>query len=371
MNADLLARFHGVIPAGGVGTRLWPLSRASAPKFLHDLTGSGSTLIRATYDRLVPLAGERIMVVTGRAHRGAVVSQLPELCDEDLVLEPEPRDSAAAIGLAAAILYRRDPSIIMGSFAADQVIEPVEVFQAALSEAIHTAATGKIVTIGIHPTHPSTGFGYIQTGEPLQVPNAPSARGVVQFVEKPDEDTARKYLASGGFLWNAGMFVAPVSLMLEHLEANEPELHAGLMKIADAWETGQREEVMREVWADLPKTAIDYAVAEPAAAAGDVAVIPGVFNWDDVGDFAAIGRLNKASAEEGIINLGGESVRVYADSATGVVYSDRPRVVALVGIEDVVVVDTADALLVTTKEHAQKVKQTVEQLKADGATEVL
>src|SRR5690606_27913850 len=107
------------------------------------------------------------MVVTGRAHRGAVVSQLPELCDEDLVLEPEPRDSAAAIGLAAAILYRRDPNIIMGSFAADQVIEPVEVFQAALSEAIHTAATGKIVTIGIHPTHPSTGFGYIQTGQPL------------------------------------------------------------------------------------------------------------------------------------------------------------------------------------------------------------
>ncbi|QIV87748.1 mannose-1-phosphate guanylyltransferase [Glutamicibacter mishrai] len=371
MNADLLSRFHGVIPAGGVGTRLWPLSRASAPKFLHDLTGSGSTLIRATYDRLVPLAGERIMVVTGRAHRGAVVSQLPELCDEDLVLEPEPRDSAAAIGLAAAILYRRNPDIIMGSFAADQVIEPVEVFQAALSEAIHTAATGKIVTIGIHPTHPSTGFGYIRTGEPLNVPNAPTARGVVEFVEKPDEDTARKYLAAGGFFWNAGMFVAPVSLMLKHLEANEPALYSGLMQIADAWDTDRRDQVMREIWPGLPKIAIDYAVAEPAAEAGDVAVIPGVFNWDDVGDFAAIGRLNKASAEEGIINLGDNQVRVYADNATGVVYSDRPRVIALVGIEDVVVVDTADALLVTTKEHAQKVKQTVEALKADGATEVL
>ncbi|WP_417373739.1 mannose-1-phosphate guanylyltransferase [Glutamicibacter protophormiae] len=371
MNADLLARFHGVIPAGGVGTRLWPLSRASAPKFLHDLTGSGSTLIRATYDRLVPLAGDRIMVVTGRAHRGAVVAQLPELCEENMVLEPEPRDSAAAIGLAAAILSLRDPEIIMGSFAADQVIEPVEVFQAALSEAIHTAASGKIVTIGIHPTHPSTGFGYIKTGDPLDVANAPSARGVVEFVEKPDEDTARRYLASGGFLWNAGMFVAPVGLMLKHLQANEPQLHDGLMRIALAWETDARDEVMAEVWPDLPKIAIDYAVAEPAAAAGDVAVIPGVFNWDDVGDFAAIGRLNKASAAEGIINLGDKEVRVYADSATGVVYSDRPRVVALVGIQDVVVVDTADALLVTTKDHAQKVKQTVEQLKADGATEVL
>ena len=239
-----------MIPAGGVGTRLWPLSRASAPKFLHDLTGSGSTLIRATYDRLVPLAGDRIMVVTGRAHRGAVVAQLPELCDEDLVLEPEPRDSAAAIGLAAAILSLRDPEIIMGSFAADQVIEPVEVFQAALGEAIHTAASGKIVTIGIHPTHPSTGFGYIKTGEQLDVASAPSARGVVEFVEKPDEDTARRYLASGGFLWNAGMFVAPVGLMLKHLQANEPQLHEGLMKIAQAWDTEARDEMLTRTHTD-------------------------------------------------------------------------------------------------------------------------
>ncbi|WP_421014924.1 mannose-1-phosphate guanylyltransferase [Glutamicibacter creatinolyticus] len=369
MNEDLLARFHGVIPAGGVGTRLWPLSRASAPKFLHDLTGSGSTLIRATYDRLVPLASERIMVVTGRAHRGAVLSQLNEICDENLVLEPEPRDSAAAIGLAAAILYRRNPNIIMGSFAADQVIGPVEVFQEAVREAIHTAATGKIVTIGIHPTHPSTGFGYIQTGLPLEIEHAPTARAVAQFVEKPDADTARQYLASG-FLWNAGMFVAPVSLMLQHLQANEPDLHAGLMRIAAAWDTDQRDAVMEEVWPGLPKIAIDYAVAEPAAAVGDVAVIPGVFNWDDVGDFAAIGRLNKASEETGVTILG-DKVRVYSDNASGVVYGDNPRVVALIGIDDVIVVDTADALLVTTKEHAQQVKQTVEQLKKDGATDVL
>lgn len=371
MNSDLLSRFHGVIPAGGVGTRLWPLSRASAPKFLHDLTGSGSTLIRATYDRLLPLAGERIMVVTGRAHRIAVISQIPELHDENLVLEPEPRDSAAAIGLAAAILYLRDPNIIMGSFAADQVIGPVDIFQEALRAAIETAAAGKIVTIGIHPTNPSTAFGYIKSGQSLSIAEAPTARDVVEFVEKPDEETARNYLASGGFLWNAGMFVAPVSLMLKHLEINEPALYNGVMRIAEVWESEERLSVMREVWPDLPKIAIDYAVAEPAAAAGDVAVIPGVFNWDDVGDFAAIGRLNKASAEEGIINLGDTEVRVYADNATGVVYSDRPRVIALVGIDDVVVVDTADALLVTTKHHAQKVKQTVEALKADGAHEVL
>ncbi|WP_343883987.1 sugar phosphate nucleotidyltransferase, partial [Glutamicibacter uratoxydans] len=186
----------------------------------------GSTLIRATYDRLCPVADDRIMVVTGQAHRNAVLSQLPELVDQNLVLEPEPKDSAAAIGLAAAILYLRDPETIMGSFAADQVIEPESVFQDAVREAVLTAATGKIVTIGIHPTHPSTGFGYIQTGELLGIDGAASARDVAQFVEKPDEDTARQYLARGGFLWNAGMFVAPVALMLEHLKANEPDLHA-------------------------------------------------------------------------------------------------------------------------------------------------
>lgn len=370
MNAELLARFHGVIPAGGVGTRLWPLSRAAAPKFLHDLTGSGSTLIRATYERLIPLAADRITVVTGQAHRAAVLAQLPELCDVDLVLEPSPKDSAAAIGLAAAILYLRDPETIMGSFAADQVIRPEGVFQDAVREAIHTAATGKIVTIGIRPTLPSTGFGYIRAGERLAVSGAPTARDVIEFVEKPDEDTARGYLADGGYLWNAGMFVAPVSLMLEHLKRSEPELHDGLMEIALAWEAGNGAEAMERIWPSLPKTAIDYAVAEPAAAAGDVAVIPGVFDWDDVGDFAAIGRLNPASEEKGITVIG-DSRRVYADDASGVVVTDAKRVIALVGIHDVVVVDTPDALLVTTQEHAQSVKNTVEKLKSEGVMDVL
>jgi len=292
-----LNRFVAVIPAGGVGTRLWPLSRAAAPKFLHDLTGSGSTLIRATYDRLKPLAAGRFLVVTGQAHRAAVCLQIPELDTADLVLESEPKDSAAAIGLAAAILYRRNPETIMGSFAADHVISPDEVFQAAVLEAIYTAASGergKIVTIGIQPTHPSTGFGYIRGGETLDVDAAPTARQVTEFVEKPSLEVAEKYLASGEYLWNAGMFVAPVSLMLEHLAANQPELYAGLLEIAEAWDTAERDDVTARVWPTLPKIAIDYAVAEPAAAAGDVAVVPGAFRWDDVGDFAAIGRLNSA-----------------------------------------------------------------------------
>lgn len=364
-----LERFHAVIPAGGVGTRLWPLSRAAAPKFLHDLTGSGQTLIRATWDRLAPLA-RGVMVVTGEAHEGAVRRQLPDLQEQDLVLEPEPKDSAAAIGLAAAILSLRDPDTIMGSFAADQVIGPVEVFQDAVAQAVATAATGRIVTIGITPSHPATGFGYIRSGRRLRVEGAPDAHDVAAFVEKPDRRVAERYVASGRYLWNAGMFVAPVALMLEHLAAHEPDLHAGIMEIARAWDTPQRDEVMARVWPGLKKTAIDYAVAEPAATAGDVAVIPGTFTWDDVGDFAAIARLNPARDASGITVIG-DTPRVYSSDASGVVVTDSDRVIALIGIEDVVVVDTGDALLVTTTEHAQDVKKAVESLKARGADDVL
>ncbi|QDW31333.1 mannose-1-phosphate guanylyltransferase [Arthrobacter sp. KBS0702] len=365
-----LDRFIAVIPAGGVGTRLWPLSRAAAPKFLHDLTGSGSTLLRATYDRLEPLAGSRVLVVTGTAHREAVCRQLPEVSEADLVLESEPKDSGAAIGLAAAILYERDPDTIMGSFAADQVISPDELFQDAVREAIHTAAAGKIVTIGIKPTHPSTGFGYIRAGDKLSVAGAPSAHTVVEFVEKPSEEVAQQYLDSGEYVWNAGMFVAPVSLMLKHLEANQPELFAGLQEIAKAWDTPLRDEVTSRVWPTLPKIAIDYAVAEPAAAAGDVAVVPGTFRWDDVGDFASVGRLNSAKEVDDVTVIGA-GARVFTENASGVVVTDTKRVIALIGIKDVVIVDTPDALLVTTKANSQRVKAAVDALKASGDTDVL
>jgi mannose-1-phosphate guanylyltransferase len=359
-----------VIPAGGVGTRLWPLSRAAAPKFLHDLTGSGSTLLRATYDRLEPLAGRRVLVVTGTAHRAAVCRQLPEVQESDLILESEPKDSGAAIGLAAAILHQRDPDTIMGSFAADHVISPDDLFQDTVREAIHTAAAGKIVTIGIKPTHPSTGFGYIRSGRNLAIPSAPSAQEVVEFVEKPSEEVAQEYVDSGDYVWNAGMFVAPVALMLKHLEANQPELFKGLLEIARAWDGPERDEVTARVWPTLPKIAIDYAVAEPAAAAGDVAVVPGLFRWDDVGDFASVGRLNSAKEVRDVTVLG-EGARVFTENASGVVVSDTKRVIALIGIKDVVIVDTPDALLVTTKEHSQRVKAAVDALKASGDTDVL
>ena len=364
-------RFYSVIPAGGIGSRLWPLSRADAPKFLHDLTGSGQTLLRDTWDRLAPLSGaDRVMVVTGRAHRAAVEAQLPELEDHNVVLESEPRDSSAAIGLAAAILNKREPGVIIGSFAADHVIKSEPLFRHAVTEAVAAADAGYIVTIGIQPTEPSIGFGYIKTAQQLGIEGAPSALSVDSFVEKPSLAIAKRYVADGHYLWNAGMFIARADRLLEELGKTEPELLAGILELADAWDTPERGAVVDKVWPKLKKIAIDYSVAEPAAAAGTLAVIPGQFDWDDVGDFASIAKLHSGGRKRDLAILG-EGARVLADSSSGIVVSHTGRMIALIGVEDIVVIDTPDALLVTTSANAQKVKSVVDALKLSGSSDVL
>lgn len=369
--SDDLGRFYSVIPAGGIGSRLWPLSRADAPKFLHDLTGSGQTLLRATWERLAPLSGpDRVMVVTGRAHRAAVEAQIPELADHNVVLESEPRDSSAAIGLAAAILRRREPDVIVGSFAADHVIRAPELFHDAVRDAVATAAAGYIATIGITPTEPAIGFGYIRCRGTLDVDGAPSAKSVDSFVEKPSLRTAKSYLASGDYLWNAGMFISRADVLLEQLGATEPELLAGIEELAAAWDTPQRGAVVDAVWPQLKKIAIDYSVAEPAASAGRLAVVPAAFDWDDVGDFASIAKLHSAGRAANLAILG-ENARVLADSSSGIVVSRSERVISLIGVKDIVVIDTPDALLVTTTANAQRVKGVVDALKLSGRNEVL
>lgn len=371
-----LDRFYGIIPAGGVGSRLWPLSRAASPKFLHDVTGQGATLLRGTWDRIVPLCGaERMFVVTGAAHGAEVRRQLPELADENVVLELDGRDSTAAIGLAAAILVRRDPDAIVGSFAADHLIGNEVRFRAAVREAIVAADTGRIVTLGIQPHEPSTAFGYIRAGEPLTIDGAPSARSVDAFVEKPSAAKARGYVSSGEYLWNAGMFIGRADALLAAIADNTPELAQGLAEIADAWDRADRDETTARVWPGLQRVAIDYTVAEPLAAAGRLAVIPGFFQWDDVGDFAAVARLAQlelaSSGSEREIAVMGDERDVIGVEASGLVVTTAGRVVAVAGLRDVVVVDTPDALLVTTRANAQAVKRVVEALKESGRPEVM
>ena len=370
--AEPIEDFYAVIPAGGIGSRLWPLSRADAPKFLHDLTGSGQTLLRDTWDRLEPLTGhDRIAVVTGRAHRAAVEKELPAIPDHNVLLESEPRDSTAAIGLAAAVLAQREPDVIIGSFAADHVIRGTQVFEWAVQQAVAVAREGYICTIGIPPIEPSVGFGYIRKGRELVIDGAPEAAVVERFVEKPDLETAREYYGDRSYLWNAGMFIARADVLLGEIAENEPHLYAGLMDLAEAWDDRDRRgPVVDRVWPTLKKIAIDYAVAEPAAERGRLAVIPGHFDWDDVGDFASLAKLNSGGRKDNLAILG-QNARVLADTASGILVSQTQRVISVIGVKDIVIVDTEDALLVTTSEHAQRVKGVVDALKLTGRGDVL
>ena len=351
-----LEHFWSVIPAGGAGTRLWPLSRGASPKFLHDLTGSGRSLLQATVERLSPLAPGRVLVVTGEAHRDAVASQLPALAADCLIAEPAPRDSMAAIGLAAAVVERRDPDAVIGSFAADHVITRPDVFATAVEQAVAAAYDGWLVTLGIVPTFASTGFGYIRLGEPLG--DHAGVHRVAEFVEKPGPDVAQGYLDGGDFRWNAGMFVARPGILLDLLADQDEEFAAALRTIAASPER------LPELWARLPRIAVDHAVAEPAADAGRVAVVPADLGWDDIGDFDSLATL--LERDEGEVTVLGDAGLVRAEAASGLVVPGSGRVVAVVGLDDVVVVDTPDALLVTSRRDAQRVKDVVAGLCAEG-----
>ena len=318
--------FYVVIPAGGAGTRLWPLSRENHPKFLLDVNLCGRSLLQSTWDRLVHLSSPtRTTVVAGPSHAESIRNQLPELVAHNLFIEPGPKDSMAAIGLAAAVLARRDPEAVIGSFAADHMISGTDAFLTAVAEAVEVARAepGYLVTIGIAPSNPATGFGYVRLGESLHLPNAPNARLVGSFKEKPDARTAASYLATGSYRWNAGMFVTRAAFLMELLKEYKPELYDGLSSIAELWdsplvegEAGSEEEAeerrrkIEEIWEGLEKIAIDNAVAEPAAAEGRVAVIPATFGWDDVGDFSSLSEMLPAEANQPKV-LGDHSLGSY------------------------------------------------------------
>jgi len=364
--------FHAVVPAGGAGTRLWPLSRAGAPKFLHDLTGSGRSLLQATVDRLEPLTGPgHVVLVTGRAHVAAAKEQLPGVPDAAIVAEPSPRDSMAAIGLAAAILQQRHGDVVLGSFAADQVITSRDAFEQAVREGVEAARAGYVVTVGIAASRPSTAFGYVRSGASLGVEGAPSALHAVGFTEKPDAATARAYLATGDYRWNAGMFLVRTSVLLGHLQRLRPALHDGLVRVAEAWGTPEQDAVLEATWPGLEKIAIDHAVAEPVAAEGGVAVVPGTFGWDDVGDFNSLAALLPSLDGTGTKILGDEANVVRIESAGSVLVPAAGRPIAVLGLDDVVVVDTPDALLVTTRARAQQVKDVVQELHERGLDDLL
>lgn len=386
------APFVPVVPAGGSGTRLWPLSRRARPKFLLDLTGQGRSLLQLTLDRLAPLADRPPIVVTGRAHVAAVREQLDE--GVRLLAEPSARNSMPAIALAAAHVERESPDAVIGSFAADHLIEDEAAFARALTSARAAAELGLLVTLGIAPTSPSTGFGYIEsaadgaadgTADGTLVAaaggetdaaltarlRAVGAEPVVRFVEKPDRERAEAFVAAG-LRWNAGMFVVRASVLLDELAVQIPGLAAGAREIAAAHGTAEEQEVLERVWPTMTAIAIDHALAEPLAAQGRVAVVPAEFDWDDVGDFAALAR--QLRDREGEVRRGEDDTEVHvvgsasvdALSSRATVYGSTDRHIALVGLEGISIVDTEDALLVLADEKAQALQRLVGRLDEQG-----
>jgi mannose-1-phosphate guanylyltransferase len=349
---------HAVIMAGGSGTRLWPLSRAGRPKQLLDVVGDESggahSLLAEAWARLAAvLPEEGIWVCTAARYADQVRAALPGLREDRLVLEPVARDTANAVGLTAALVADADPDAELAVVSADHVIRPLERFAEVLRTAYDVLAVRPraLVTLGITPTSPATGFGYVRRGGPTEVAGVAEAAA---FREKPDLATAQGYLASGEYLWNSGMFVWRAATVLEALAEHLPESSRGLARIVAAAPGPERDAVLAEVFPTLPKISVDYAVLEPAAAEpGRVLVADLDVDWLDVGSWPALAHTLAQQDGNAVHGLA-----VAVDAAGNIVFSDDPdHLVALVGLRDSVVVHTADVTMVCPVADAERVKQ--------------
>lgn len=357
-------KLHAVIPAGGSGTRLWPASRAGRPKFLLPLPGPRS-MLQATVDRLLPIVpAENLLVITGSAHAVAVARQLPELPEENIVVEPVARGSGPAIGLGAALIAREDPDAIMGSFAADHYVADPAAFRRAVDVAAQAAAQDYLVTIGLRPAYAETGYGYIRCGATLFERDDLTARRVEEFKEKPDLETADRYVKSGDYLWNASMFVWRARTLLEEMRRLLPDIYEPLVEIAANWDTPERDEVVERLWPGLRDVTIDHGILEHAHR---VAVVPADFGWTDLGDWHSLADVLASVAGENVVV---EGSHIAVDTASTLVFGNG-RAVATLGVDNLVIVDTDDVLLVCHRSRAQDVRQIVQRLKETGDSRLL
>jgi mannose-1-phosphate guanylyltransferase len=351
--------YFAVIMAGGGGTRLWPLSRRKRPKQMLRLIAEDS-LFQVAVKRLEDLLPvERICVVTVKEQAELLEDQCPGLPPDNFFLEPMPRGTASVVGLAAVALKHRHPQAVMAILTADHFIADVERFRGLLRSAYDVAQEGYLVTLGITPTYPATGYGYIQSGAPLGVYGGAQAFHMLRFKEKPNEAQAQAMLQSGDHAWNSGMFIWRVDRILTEFARQMPVLYAQLERIDQAWDTPERQAVIASIWPDLQEETIDYGIMEHAQ---DVAVIPATgLGWSDVGSWESLFDVLPAD-QDGNIIMGGQHIGMNTHSS--LVYMDTEhRLIVTLGVQDLIVVDTGDVLLVCHKDQAQKVRQVVSQLK--------
>jgi mannose-1-phosphate guanylyltransferase len=350
---------YAVIMAGGSGTRLWPLSRRETPKQLLDITCKQEPLLRETFARLKPLMpADAVYVITSQRYVKGTREQLPEVPASNILAEPAGRGSAPAIGLAAVHLRHRDPEAVMTCLPADHHISRPELFRQVLLVAEQVAREGHLVTLGMKPRQPHTGYGYIEIGEPLQQLGDYTAYRVRRFTEKPDQETASRFVSGGRHFWNSGMFIWKASVILDEIARHLPRLSACLAEVEPVLGTEEEDEVLERTWSSVEKETIDFGVMEKAE---DVVVIPVEMGWSDIGSWASLVDLLPPDGEGNVIvgsHLG-------LETRGSLIYSPK-RLVATIGVEDLIVVETDDVILVCPKGRAEDVKALVDKLDEEG-----
>lgn len=351
-----------LIMAGGKGERFWPKSRVTLPKQFLSLTDDGKTMIQLTVERIRPLVElEDVYIATNKNYKELVKEQLPGLPEENILCEPAGRNTAPCIGLGAVHAAAKYEDAVMIVLPSDHLIKQNDIFIETFQEACEIAEKGEnLVTVGIMPNYPETGYGYIRY---CQEEQDGSAYKVARFVEKPDLDTAKSYLADGTYLWNSGMFVWKVSTILNSFKAYMPATCEGLMQIKAAVGTPDENSVLEDVFPNLESQSVDYGIMEKA---GNIFILPGSFGWDDVGSWLAVGRIKKNDENNNVIN--GNVITV---NTADCVIEGADKLIAAVGLRNIVVVDTKDATLIASKENAGEIKQVLAKLREAGKNEYL
>jgi mannose-1-phosphate guanylyltransferase len=349
---------YAVIMAGGGGTRLWPISRKKHPKHILPLLGE-DTLFQSTLKRLDGLVpAERILVVTTSEQAVQLQAQAPQIPLANFLLEPQPRGTASVVGLAVAVLAKRDPKAVMLVLPSDHFIRNRDLFQLVMHVAVQVAREGFLVTLGIKPTFPSTGYGYIQQGEALEKKFDYPVYKALQFTEKPDEKKARQMLSGGDHSWNSGMFIWSVDRIMAEIRRLMPDLASALERIGAAWGGADQDSVLDSEWQRLESATIDYAVMEHAR---NVAVLPaGGLEWSDVGSWDS---LFDVVLPDGDGNVVVNSDHLPLETHNTLVYSAEKKLVVTIGVDDLIVVDAGDSILVCHRDQAQQVRRVIENLK--------